>query len=54
LEIVDNEEKETFEVKAKVPISAKGNVFLIDHAITFRYPELRMILRQNPSVVDRL
>ena len=35
-------------------IPEKGNVFLIDHAITFRYPELRHVLRENPKIVDRL
>ena len=41
-------------MRAKEEIAGRGNVFLIDHAITFRYPELRMLLRQNPKIVERL
>jgi hypothetical protein len=26
----------------------------VDHALTFRYPELRKLLKENPKVIDRL
>ena len=53
-EIIDNEENETFEVRAKAHVAAKGNLFLIDHALTFRYPELRQSLKANPKIRERL
>ena len=40
-EIADNQETERFEVRAKKHIPMKSNVFLVDHALTFRYPQLR-------------
>ncbi len=53
-QILDNEEIEGFEVRAKTHVPAKGNVFLIDHSLTFRYPELRSILKSNPKMIERL
>lgn len=54
LEVLDNEDAEKFEVRATQPLKANGNVFIIDHAMTFRYPELRKILKENPALVNRL
>jgi hypothetical protein len=53
-EIQDNEESEAFEVHSKSHITAKSNVFVIDHALTFRYPELRHLLKTNNNVIERL
>jgi hypothetical protein len=41
-------------MRSKSHISSKGNVFVIDHALTFRYPELRQLLKANPNVIERL
>lgn len=54
LQIVDNEEAETYEVKAKSPIKKQSNLFLVDHALTFKYNDLRKALKQNPQLIPRL
>ena len=36
------------------PLKAKEQVFLVDHAISFRYPQLRGLLASNPNILDRL
>ncbi len=41
-------------MRAKTHIPAKGNVFVIDHALTFRYPELRTVLKNHQNILDRL
>ena len=51
---MDNEAEETFEVKALKDIKAKSNVFVIDHALTFRYPDFRRLLMENSSLIPRL
>ena len=43
-----------YRVLAKKDITAGQDVFLIDHAFSFRYPELRTALTQNQHVKDRL
>lgn len=53
-EIIDNEEIDSFEVKAKKDIMAEGNVFVIDHAMTFRYPDFRRLIMENSNLVPRL
>ena len=35
-------------------MSARSNVFLIDHAMTFKYPELRGLLKSNDELINRL
>lgn len=45
LEIMDNEESESFEVKAKSDIKKNSNMFLVDHALTFKYNDLRKALK---------
>jgi hypothetical protein len=39
---------------AKKDIKAFEDVFLIDHAFSFRYPELRMALESNANLRARL
>lgn len=41
-------------VLAKRDIPAGKDVFLVDHAFSFRYPELRTALTQNQHVKERL
>ena len=53
-QILDNQEIESFQVRTKSGIAKEGKVFLIDHAATFRCPELRILLRENPKIVERL
>jgi len=53
-EVIVNEQTESFEVIAKRDITAGQDVFLVDHAFSFRYPELRTALTQNQHVKDRL
>lgn len=47
-ELLDNQDEEVFEVKATKDLAKNNHVFLIDHALTFRFPELRSTLNQNP------
>jgi len=36
MQIIDNQEEEVFQLKATQPLKAFGNVFLIDHALSFK------------------
>jgi tubulin--tyrosine ligase-like protein 12 len=54
LQIDDNEEVETFEVKAKEEIKKNSHLFLVDHALTFKYNDLRKALKQNPQLITRI
>lgn len=51
---MEDEENGTFELRAKKDIPAEGNVFIVDHALTFRYPDLRKLLSENTSLIPRL
>ncbi len=53
-QVLDNEDQERFEVRATKDIPAFSNVFIIDHTLTFRYPQLRKILKENPQLQERL
>lgn len=53
-QVLDNEDQERFEVRATLDIPAFSNVFIIDHTLTFRYPQLRKILKENPQLQERL
>ena len=44
LEIIDDDENSTFSVRAKQDMAAQSQVFIIEHALTFRYPDLRRVL----------
>lgn len=52
--IFDNPDQDTYEVHATKPIKALEQVFLVDHAISFRYPQLRGLLTSNPAVLERM
>ena len=52
--MIENEDDETFQVRAKKDIKANENVFLIDHAYSFRYRDLRNILLSNEPALTRL
>ena len=52
-EIVEDEENGTYQVKAKKDIAEDSNVFIVDHALTFRYPDLRKLLNENTSLISR-
>ena len=54
LDVTDNEEAEQYEVRAKTDLKARSNIFIIDHALTFRYPDLRKILNENQGILPRL
>ena len=45
VEITDNEETESYEVKAKNEIKKNSNLFIVDHALTFKYNDLRKALK---------
>ena len=51
---MDNEESETYEVKARSQINKNSNLFLVDHALTFKYNDLRKALKENPQMIARL
>ncbi|KRX08784.1 hypothetical protein PPERSA_08095 [Pseudocohnilembus persalinus] len=53
-QILDNGEEEQYQVKALKDQKQYENVFLIDHAITFRYEELRPALEKNEVLLGRL
>ena len=52
--IMDNEERETFEVHATRSIKKEENVFLVDHIVSFRYPEFRDALQNNPALLEKV
>ncbi len=54
LQIDDNEEEETYEVKVKEDLKKNSNLFLVDHALTFKYNDLRKALKDNPQLVTRI
>lgn len=41
-------------MKAKGDIKEKSNLFLVDHALTFKYNDLRKALKENPQMITRL
>ena len=49
--IFDNPDNENYEVHATKSLKAREQVFLVDHAISFRYPQLRGLLAGNPSIL---
>ena len=53
-EIIDDEENSTFAVRAKKDIDPFSTVFIVEHALTFRYPDLRRILQENTSLIGRV
>ena len=41
-------------MKAKNDIKKHSNLFLVDHALTFKYNDLRKALCENPQIITRL
>lgn len=52
--ILDNESESAYQVESISELKAESDVFIIDHAISFRYEELRALLEANPKITDRL
>lgn len=51
-QIMDDQNDETFVVLCKKALKAKENIFLIDHALSFRYNEMHEAIKEN--LVPRL
>jgi hypothetical protein len=41
-------------VKAKDGLKKNSNLFIVDHALTFKYNDLRKALKQNPQMIPRV
>lgn len=54
LRIDDNEETESYEVRVKDSLKKNSNIFLVDHALTFKYNDLRKALKENPQLIPRI
>ena len=39
---------------AQKPLKTNEKIFLVDHAMSFRYPDLRKALKENPKMISRL
>jgi tubulin--tyrosine ligase-like protein 12 len=54
VKVVLNEGTETLEVVCSKELEKDSDVFLVDHAWTFRYEEAYNTLNANPALCDRL
>ena len=52
--IIKDEEEETTDLMCTKEMQANSDVYLIDHAWTFRYQDALETLRQNAGLVERL
>lgn len=52
--IMDNNDRETFEVHSTRALKKHADVFLVDHVMTFRYPEFREMLEAKPALLDKI
>jgi tubulin--tyrosine ligase-like protein 12 len=54
VKVVLNEDTETVEVVCTKELDAESDVFLVDHAWTFRFEDAYNTLNTNPALCDRL
>ena len=54
MKIIKDENTETVDLMATKMLAANSNVFLVDHAWTFRFQDALDTLKQNPALVGRL
>ena len=54
VKIICNEDEERMDLMAIKPLASKSDVFLIDHAWTFRYQDAFDTLVKNPALITRL
>jgi len=52
--IIKDEGAESVDLMATKNIAANSDVFLIDHAWTFRFQDALDTLKENPALVERL
>lgn len=54
MKIMKDEGEESTDLMATKPLNANSDVFLIDHAWTFRFQDALDTLKENPALVERL
>lgn len=51
---MDNQQEERYELYSKQPLKKESHVFLLDHQLSFKIPELRKHLYENDVLMARL